>query len=100
MKEHAAENAGPWVLFSTIFASSMAFIDATALNVSLPAIQAGLHASAVQLLWIVNAYLLMLAALIPVGGSLGDLLGRRKMFAVGHRSFHAGLPGVRSGAER
>ncbi|MGA2762416.1 MAG: MFS transporter [Spirochaetia bacterium] len=83
MKEHVAENAGPWVLFSTIFASSMAFIDATALNVSLPAVQAGLHASAVQLLWIVNAYLLMLAALIPVGGSLGDLLGRRKVFAVG-----------------
>ena len=61
----------------------MAFIDGTALNVALPAVQAGLHATGVQLLWIVNAYLLMLAALIPVGGSLGDLFGRRKVFALG-----------------
>lgn len=61
----------------------MAFIDATALNVALPAIQTGLHASGVELLWIVNAYLLMLAALIPVGGSLGDLFGRRRIFALG-----------------
>jgi EmrB/QacA subfamily drug resistance transporter len=75
--------AAPWVLFSTIFASSMAFIDGTALNVALPAIQNGLHASGVQLLWVVNAYLLMLAALIPVGGSLGDLFGRKKVFSLG-----------------
>lgn len=83
MNEQVAGSAGPWVLFSTIFASSMAFIDGTALNVALPAVQAGLHASGVQLLWVVNAYLLMLAALIPVGGSLGDLFGRRKIFAIG-----------------
>ncbi len=83
MAERASGDPGPWVLFSTIFASSMAFIDGTALNVALPAVQAGLHATGVQLLWIVNAYLLMLAALIPVGGSLGDLFGRRKVFALG-----------------
>lgn len=83
MAERVAGNAGPWVLFSTIFASSMAFIDGTALNVALPAVQAGLHATGVELLWIVNAYLLMLAALIPIGGSLGDLFGRRKIFALG-----------------
>jgi EmrB/QacA subfamily drug resistance transporter len=71
------------VLTATILASSMAFIDGTALNVALPALQAGLHASGEQLLWVVNAYLLMLAALIPIGGSLGDVLGRRKIFAVG-----------------
>jgi EmrB/QacA subfamily drug resistance transporter len=82
-REGNARSAGPWVLFSTIFASSMAFIDGTALNVAMPAIQDGLHASGVQLLWIVNAYLLMLAALIPVGGSLGDLFGRRKVFSLG-----------------
>jgi EmrB/QacA subfamily drug resistance transporter len=79
----SVRNPGPWVLFSTIFASSMAFIDGTALNVALPAIQSGLHASGVQLLWVVNAYLLMLAALIPVGGSLGDLFGRKKVFSLG-----------------
>ncbi|MGO9412863.1 MAG: MFS transporter [Spirochaetia bacterium] len=83
MAEQDARNPGPWVLFSTIFASSMAFIDGTALNVAMPAIQNGLHASGVQLLWMVNAYLLMLAALIPVGGSLGDLFGRKKVFSIG-----------------
>jgi len=77
------DGQAPWVLFSTIFASSMAFIDGTALNVALPAVQDGLRASGVQLLWIVNAYLLMLAALIPVGGSLGDLFGRRRVFGLG-----------------
>lgn len=68
---------------ATILASSMAFIDGTALNVAMPALQAGLHASGEQLLWVVNAYQLMLAALIPIGGSLGDVLGRKKMFAIG-----------------
>jgi len=75
--------SGAWVLVATILASSMAFIDGTALNVALPAVQSGLHASGEQLLWVVNAYLVMLAALIPIGGSLGDVLGRRKVFALG-----------------
>ncbi len=74
---------GRWVLFSTILASSMAFIDASALNVALPALQNDLQASGAQLLWIINAYLLMLAALILVGGSLGDKLGRKKVFMFG-----------------
>jgi EmrB/QacA subfamily drug resistance transporter len=74
---------GQWVLTATILASSMAFIDGSALNVALPALQSALRASGEQLLWVVNAYLVMLAALIPLGGSLGDVLGRRKMFAVG-----------------
>jgi len=74
---------GRWVLISTILASSMAFIDGSALNVALPALQADLQASGAQLLWIVNAYLLMLAALILVGGSLGDRLGRKRMFMIG-----------------
>jgi EmrB/QacA subfamily drug resistance transporter len=83
MEDKVASPRGPWVLLATILASSMAFIDGTALNVALPALQTGLHASGVQLLWVVNAYLLMLASLIPVGGSLGDVLGRRKIFAIG-----------------
>ncbi|KYC38449.1 MFS transporter [Scytonema hofmannii PCC 7110] len=74
---------GHWVLLSTILASSMAFIDASALNVALPALQNDFGASGPQLLWIINAYLLMLAALILVGGSLGDKLGRKKVFAIG-----------------
>jgi len=75
--------SGAWVLTATILASSMAFIDGTALNVALPALQSGLNASGGELLWVVNAYLVMLAALIPIGGSLGDVLGRKKVFAVG-----------------
>src|SRR5215218_7753621 len=74
---------GRWVLLATILASSMAFIDSTALNVALPVLQADLHATGAELLWIVNGYLLMLAALIVVGGALGDELGRKRVFAVG-----------------
>jgi len=80
----------PWVLFSTILASSMAFIDTSALNVALPAVQADLQATGTHLLWIVNAYLLMLAALILVGGSLGDRLGRKKVFVSGIGLFMIG----------
>ena len=83
MADLAPSRSGAWVLAATILASSMAFIDGTALNVAMPALQAGLHASGVQILWVVNAYLLMLAALIPIGGSLGDVLGRKKVFAAG-----------------
>ena len=76
-------NAAPWVLAATILASSMAFIDETALPVALPAIQSGLGATAVDAQWVVAAYTLFLAALVLVGGSLGDHLGRRRMFALG-----------------
>jgi len=83
MADSAHSRTSVWVLTATILASSMAFIDGTALNVAMPALQAGLHASGEQLLWVVNAYLLMLAALIPIGGSLGDALGRKRVFAAG-----------------
>ena len=72
-----------WILAGTILASSMAFIDGSALNVALPALQASFQASGADLLWIINSYLLMLAALILVGGSLGDRLGRKKVFMIG-----------------
>jgi EmrB/QacA subfamily drug resistance transporter len=71
------------VLFGTILASSMAYIDGSALNVALPAVQAGLHATGPQLLWVVNSYLLMLAALILIGGSLGDKRGRKRVLMAG-----------------
>jgi EmrB/QacA subfamily drug resistance transporter len=67
----------------------MAFIDGSALNVALPAIQADLGASATDLLWINNAYALMLAALILVGGALGDRLGRKAVFMAGIGLFAA-----------
>lgn len=61
----------------------MAFIDETALPVALPAIQSGLGATAVDAQWVVAAYTLFLASLVLVGGSLGDHLGRRRMFSIG-----------------
>jgi EmrB/QacA subfamily drug resistance transporter len=75
--------AAPGVLAATILASSMAFIDETALPVALPAIQSALGATAVDAQWVVAAYTLFLAALVLLGGSLGDHLGRRRMFSVG-----------------
>src|ERR1700712_3958234 len=75
--------AGKWIMISAILASSMAFIDSTALNVVLPSLQKSLQASGADLFWILNAYLLMLASLILIGGSLGDKLGRKKIFMGG-----------------
>ena len=72
-----------WVLIATILASSMAFIDGSALNVALPAIQASLGASGSEVFWVISAYNLFLAALILVGGSLGDLIGRKRVFMAG-----------------
>lgn len=72
-----------WVLFAAILGSSMAFIDSTVVNVALPSLQASLNASVVDVQWVVEAYALLLGALILVGGSLGDLLGRRKVFVAG-----------------
>src|SRR5438874_920573 len=80
---------GPWVLAATILGSSMAFIDSTVVNVALPSIQNELKASAIDLLWVVESYGLFLAALILVGGSLGDLFGRRRIFAIGVAIFAA-----------
>src|SRR2546426_1230718 len=75
--------AGRWILAATILGSSMAFIDGTVINVALPALQASLHATVVGVQWVVESYGLFLGALILVGGSLGDLFGRRLIFVVG-----------------
>src|SRR6187551_1707550 len=74
---------GKWIMTSTILASAMAFIDATALNVVLPSLQKNLKATGADLFWILNAYLLMLASLILIGGAMGDKLGRKKIFMAG-----------------
>src|SRR5947199_8149124 len=78
-----SKSAGRWVLAATILGSSMAFIDSTVVNVALPALQKSLGATAADVQWVVEAYALFLAALLLVGGSLGDLYGRRKIFAIG-----------------
>lgn len=82
-KAPCAPNAGPWVLAATILGSGMAFIDGTAVTVALPAVQDALNATAVDAQWVLAAYALLLAALILVGGSLGDRLGRRRAFTMG-----------------
>src|SRR6185503_20230652 len=72
-----------WILAATILGSSMAFIDTTVVNVALPVMQRELHASASDAQWIIDAYLLVLSSLILAGGSLGDRLGRVRMFGIG-----------------
>jgi EmrB/QacA subfamily drug resistance transporter len=83
------DRAKPWVLAATILGSSMAFIDGSVVNVALPAIQADLATSVAGAQWVVNAYMLMLSALILVGGAAGDRLGRRRVFAMGVTVFTA-----------
>lgn len=72
-----------WILAATILGSSLAFIDGTVVNVALPAIQSTFHANVAEVQWVVEAYGLLLAALMLVGGSLGDLFGRRVVFVSG-----------------
>lgn len=72
-----------WVLAASVIASGMAFIDATALNVALPAIQTQLRATGTELLWILNSYALVVAALILLGGALGDRYGHKQVFMLG-----------------
>src|SRR5207248_1834544 len=81
--EAAATTNGAWILAATILGSSMAFIDGTVVNVALPALQSELRADLADVQWIVESYALFLAALLLIGGSLGDLYGRRRIFAVG-----------------
>lgn len=78
-----ASGAGRWLLVATVAGSGMAFLDSTVVNVALPKIGEDLHASTSALQWILNGYLLTLASLILLGGSLGDRLGRRRVFQAG-----------------
>src|SRR5215471_10440055 len=76
-------------LGATIVGSSMALLDGSVVNVSLPAIQRALHADAAATQWIVNAYLLLLGAFVLIGGSAADLYGRRRIFVLGVAVFTA-----------
>ncbi|MDP9075727.1 MAG: MFS transporter [Actinomycetota bacterium] len=75
--------AGRWVLFTTIVGSGIAMLDGTVVNVALPAIGRDLGASVAGLQWVITGYLITLSALILLGGSLGDLFGRRRVYVVG-----------------
>jgi hypothetical protein len=81
--EHPVTTNGPWILAATILGSSMVFIDGTVVNVALPALQSALHATLADVQWVMESYALFLATLLLIGGSLGDLYGRRKILAAG-----------------
>src|SRR3954468_6781499 len=72
-----------WVLAATVLGSGIAFLDGTVVNVALPTISDDLGTSLAGLQWTVNAYLVTLSALLLLGGSLGDRLGRRRVFVIG-----------------
>src|SRR3989449_8254360 len=74
---------GAWILAATILGSSMVFIDGTVVNVALPALQTSLNATVTDVQWVVEAYALFLAALLLLGGSLGDHFGRKRIYAIG-----------------
>jgi EmrB/QacA subfamily drug resistance transporter len=81
--DRADAAGGRWVLAATILGSSLAFIDGSVVNVALPALQSALNATLAEIQWVIESYALTLAALLLTGGSLGDLRGRRTVFAGG-----------------
>ena len=81
--DSADATARRWTLAAAILGSSMAFMDGTVVNVALPAIQHGFDASGAGAQWVIEAYALFLAALLLVGGALGDRFGRKRVFLVG-----------------
>lgn len=84
-----AANSQPWVLAATVLGSGMVFIDGSAVNVALPALQGDLGATIAELQWIVESYALFLAALLLAAGAAGDRYGRRRVFSLGTAIFAA-----------
>lgn len=78
-----SSGAGRWILATSVLGTTMVFLDSTVVNVALPTIGRHLGASTSALQWILNGYLLTLASLILLGGSLGDRFGRRRVFVIG-----------------
>ena len=87
---------GHWVVATAVLGSGVAFLDGTVVNSALPSISRDLHAGLAGIQWVVTAYLLTLGALLVVGGSLGDLFGRRRIFVIGLIGF--GATSIVSGA--
>ncbi len=77
------EASGRWVIFAAVLGSGMAMLDATVVNVALPALGDDLGAGLDGLQWTLNGYTLTLASFILLGGSLGDRFGRRRVFVIG-----------------
>jgi EmrB/QacA subfamily drug resistance transporter len=75
--------AGRWLVVAAVLGSGMALLDGTVVNVAVKPIGDQLGASLGDLQWVINAYMLTLASLILIGGSLGDRLGRKRVFMIG-----------------
>lgn len=75
--------AGRWVVLTAVLGSGVAFLDGSVVNAALPAIAKDFDASLADLQWVLTGYLLAMGSFLVIGGSLGDLFGRRKMFVVG-----------------
>ncbi|HEY2351932.1 MAG TPA: MFS transporter [Candidatus Acidoferrum sp.] len=86
---HSSSDSANWVLAATILGSSLAFIDSSAVNIALPALQSAFGATITQVQWVIESYALFLAALLLIGGSLGDIYSRRKIFLAGVLLFTA-----------
>ena len=82
-QEVKTASSANWVLVVAVLGSSMAFLDGTVVNVALPALQTAFRASGADVQWVVQAYALLLAALLLIGGSLGDRYGRKLVFLAG-----------------
>src|SRR3984893_486611 len=78
-----ASRTGRWVLAATVLGSGIAALDATVVGIPLPAIGRDFHASVASMQWVVDGYTLPLAGLLLLGGALGDIYGRRKIFVIG-----------------
>src|ERR1700732_1992516 len=74
---------GRWVIAATVLGSGIAALDATVVGIALPAIGRDFHASVASMQWVVDGYTLPLAGLLLLGGALGDIYGRRKVFVIG-----------------
>lgn len=78
-----SESARRWTLVAAVVGSGMAFVDGTIVNVALPAIQRAMNATTADAQWVMESYVLLVSALLLVGGVLGDHYGRRRVFVIG-----------------
>ena len=95
---HASSVHLPRVMAVLALGLFMALLDLTIVNIAIPSILDGLHASLDQILWVLNAYSLLFAVLLITSGRLGDIFGPRNIFALGSSIFTLGLGGQRPGA--
>jgi len=83
MAQSVSSASGRWIVAATVLGSSLVFIDGTIVAIALPVIQTGFHASAFDAQWVVEAYTLVLGALMLLSGALGDRYGRKRLFISG-----------------